>query len=205
MEETTPSTEPDGTEKREVATCPFCQTGVFETDESESCGECRTLYHADCWKENDGCAIYGCTNSAETIKWSDNQIPVSYWGKETKACPSCSQEIVSSALRCKHCGTVFKSAKPTDSDEFGSDRSYEKRKKELKRKATFVFVANAIPILSVLGLLVGGIWTLKNRALIRKLPSINRTLCYLGLTVGVAQILLIAALAFLYTLTNSGN
>jgi len=26
-----------------------------------ACGACGTIYHADCWRYNGGCAVYGCT------------------------------------------------------------------------------------------------------------------------------------------------
>ncbi len=205
MEEDNQISENEASQTTEVGTCPFCQTSILESDASKSCDDCSTLYHLDCWEENEGCAIYGCHSSAETIKWKDHQVPLSYWGKETKSCPNCSGEILASALRCKHCGTVFKSARPADSEEFATDRRYEETKNSLKRKTTWVFIANAIPLLGVIGLLLGGLWTLKNRKLVNKLPGINRTLCYLGLLVGVAQIILFTSLGFIYSLTNSGN
>lgn len=186
----------------EAGHCPFCQTGIFEGEAVVGCKDCHTQYHADCWAENEGCAIYGCQSSADTIKWDDNQIPVSYWGKEHKSCPNCSQEILAAALRCKHCGTVFKSAKPTNSDEFAIDKNYEQEKSKLKRKTAFVFFANAIPLLGILALLIGGIWVIKNRKFIRKLPGVNRTMCHLGLIVGATQVLLFTVLGIIYSLSN---
>ncbi len=204
MEEENHNADRDPQQSKEQI-CPFCQTNILVDDVSKSCDDCSTLYHHDCWEENEGCAIYGCKSSAETIKWSDHQVPLSYWGKETKSCPNCEKEIVASALRCKHCGTVFKSSRPANSEDFASDRHYEEIKNSLKRKTTWVFIANAIPLLGLFGLLLGGLWTLKNRKFINKLPGIHRTLCYLGLLVGVAQIALFTSFGYLYFLTNTGH
>src|SRR5437667_1367878 len=41
------------------ATCGFCLQKVEGI--RTVCPRCRAVYHADCWKANDGrCAVYGC-------------------------------------------------------------------------------------------------------------------------------------------------
>lgn len=40
--------------------CSICQCPV-EADEQTACPQCRQPYHAECWQENQGCAIYGCS------------------------------------------------------------------------------------------------------------------------------------------------
>lgn len=44
-----------------VGVCPYCQTPVAASAQFVTCPACRTPYHPDCWQENRGCAVYGCT------------------------------------------------------------------------------------------------------------------------------------------------
>ncbi|MGH9420553.1 MAG: RING finger protein, partial [Thermoanaerobaculia bacterium] len=39
--------------------CSICMTAVEADDASTSCPACRASYHAGCWTENGGCAVYG--------------------------------------------------------------------------------------------------------------------------------------------------
>lgn len=39
--------------------CPFCREEISRLDET-SCDLCGTLHHVSCWKENGGCAVFGC-------------------------------------------------------------------------------------------------------------------------------------------------
>jgi len=41
-------------------TCPYCRTDI-ESGDDFLCPECNTPHHEDCWKENKGCSIYGCS------------------------------------------------------------------------------------------------------------------------------------------------
>ena len=42
------------------AKCAFCQTTISDSDVSVSCPKCRLEYHEGCWKDNEGCATFGC-------------------------------------------------------------------------------------------------------------------------------------------------
>ena len=44
--------------------CPYCQTGVKES-EAKLCPVCGMPHHAECWQENGGCTVYGCTGRAQ--------------------------------------------------------------------------------------------------------------------------------------------
>ena len=41
--------------------CPYCRSKIAATDLPQVCPACRTPHHADCWKENNGCTVYGCS------------------------------------------------------------------------------------------------------------------------------------------------
>src|SRR5579872_4876548 len=98
--------------------CAICLSPIGPEDEKTVCPSCNAVYHAECWKENGGCAVYGCAQVPAIEKRQAIEIPVSYWGQENKKCPSCGNEILAAAVRCRHCGTVFQSARPQESDEF---------------------------------------------------------------------------------------
>ncbi len=42
--------------------CSICQSPILQGDATAACPECAQIYHAECWRENRGCAAYGCTH-----------------------------------------------------------------------------------------------------------------------------------------------
>ena len=41
--------------------CPYCRSGFEPDEEITHCPACGTPHHADCFAENGGCTIFGCT------------------------------------------------------------------------------------------------------------------------------------------------
>jgi len=41
--------------------CPYCRAEIAPTDRTRVCPACHTPHHADCWKENKGCTVFGCS------------------------------------------------------------------------------------------------------------------------------------------------
>lgn len=41
--------------------CPYCRSGFEAEDAVQLCPACGTPHHADCFAENGGCTIFGCT------------------------------------------------------------------------------------------------------------------------------------------------
>ena len=41
--------------------CPHCRTVIKATAEAVICPECRSAHHRQCWEQNGGCAVPGCT------------------------------------------------------------------------------------------------------------------------------------------------
>ena len=41
--------------------CPYCRSEISHSDRMRVCPACHTPHHADCWKENKGCTVFGCT------------------------------------------------------------------------------------------------------------------------------------------------
>jgi DNA-directed RNA polymerase subunit RPC12/RpoP len=58
-----PTSQPRVTHPRsEVGgTCPYCRAEITPTDRTRVCPACHTPHHADCWKENKGCTVFGCS------------------------------------------------------------------------------------------------------------------------------------------------
>ncbi len=42
-------------------TCPYCRFPLKEGSAIQPCGVCQAIHHADCWRDNGGCAVGGCS------------------------------------------------------------------------------------------------------------------------------------------------
>jgi hypothetical protein len=42
-------------------TCPYCRCPLKQDGELALCPQCRAAHHADCWADNGGCAVLGCS------------------------------------------------------------------------------------------------------------------------------------------------
>ena len=43
--------------------CPYCRTKILAEDGPVVCEGCGTSHHADCYTENGGCTIFGCSKA----------------------------------------------------------------------------------------------------------------------------------------------
>ena len=43
--------------------CPYCRTKIGAEDGSTVCEGCGTAHHSDCYLENGGCTIFGCSKA----------------------------------------------------------------------------------------------------------------------------------------------
>src|SRR5215469_5744756 len=69
--------------------CSICLSPIAQSDSKTACPSCDAAYHAECWTENAGCAVYGCSQAPAVESRRAIEIPVSYWGQEHKNCPQC--------------------------------------------------------------------------------------------------------------------
>lgn len=44
----------------ELSICSICQSPIQRVEATHGCPSCGLLFHEECWKENRGCAAYGC-------------------------------------------------------------------------------------------------------------------------------------------------
>jgi hypothetical protein len=45
------------------AVCPYCRCPLEEGDTRTTCPGCGTPHHADCFAENGGCTVFGCSHA----------------------------------------------------------------------------------------------------------------------------------------------
>jgi predicted RNA-binding Zn-ribbon protein involved in translation (DUF1610 family) len=180
--------------------CAICQSPILPAEKMASCPACRTAYHAECWAENLGCAVYGCSQVPATEARRELEIPAAYWGQEHKPCPSCGASILAAAVRCRACGAVFESARPQSVHEFSRQQDAASRRPGLKRTTVWLFVFSVLPCSAPVAALVGAVWYYSNRGELEGLPALYPTLSRLGLAISIGQTVLAVFAAVLYTL-----
>jgi hypothetical protein len=45
------------------AVCPYCRAKIADDEPSQACEGCGTAHHSDCYEENGGCTIFGCSKA----------------------------------------------------------------------------------------------------------------------------------------------
>jgi hypothetical protein len=50
-----------GASRASLVACGVCQSPIHPGEHTTTCPDCALTFHADCWKENYGCAAYGCS------------------------------------------------------------------------------------------------------------------------------------------------
>lgn len=158
--------------------CGVCQTPVGTDEAIGLCALCETLHHVECWRENGGCAAYGCRAMPETIKNAEAQVPNTYWGQESKVCPGCHQEVKVAALRCRHCGQLFADRNPDG--KIARVRATQ----PLTRTVNWILILAIFPATAPLSLAWGVIFWLWRRDRLRELPQTSRVMLTLGIMVG---------------------
>lgn len=180
--------------------CLICQSTIERNEPKSVCTSCNRPYHIECWEQNKGCAVYGCPMVPTTEPLSELEIPVSYWGKEKKACPSCGEEILAAALRCSHCGAIFSSARPAALEEFQEEQQLKEEKATLQRNVILVFIFNMMIFTAPLGALLGFFWYKSKKKALKSLSNIYRTLAKIGLAVGITQTLLLILFGVIFSI-----
>jgi hypothetical protein len=193
---------PEGVRPEAAARCAICQSPLGPGEAKVACPDCHTEYHAECWDENHGCALYGCAQVPATEGRSAIEVPIAYWGQENKACPVCQKEILAAAVRCRHCGTIFQTARPLASDEFSRSVALKTQSPRLRRIIVWLFVLCIIPFTAPVAAAAGWFWRQSHRDEIQNLPSLYPALLVISLMVGLLQTLAIVLLTVLFALVG---
>ncbi|MEZ6058578.1 MAG: RING finger protein [Planctomycetaceae bacterium] len=134
-------------------TCQICQTAIGSDEGYVNCPKCEQSHHTECWSEIGGCGTYGCTQ-APAIDKSESafRAPLTAWG-DTKTCPSCKEEIKSIALKCRHCGTEFRTIDPMTSSDLKREKQLSKELHGLQKTVIALFIASLFGCIAPLVLL----------------------------------------------------
>jgi hypothetical protein len=64
--------------------CPVCSGAIAVPCNPAVvrwCRDCRTPHHWECWRYNDGCAVYGCDpRSCPLVIQEEELMPLESWG-----------------------------------------------------------------------------------------------------------------------------
>ena len=186
-----------------AALCAICQSPLGEDEELVACPQCDAPYHAECWQENGGCAIYGCSQVPAIEQRSALSIPASFWGKENKTCPKCNASILAAAVRCRHCGATFASAQPEDAGTFQQRATVSAAQPALRKTALWLFIFSLLPFCAPFAAVYILCWYPSHRREIAALPAMHGSLCRLALFISIGQTLLFIVMAVLFATFRS--
>lgn len=140
--------------------CSICHTRVLEHEEVQTCRECGQAYHAECWRDNGGCATYGCPAAPAGEKPILLRHAGAGWGDE-KTCPACGATLPAAMLGCR-CGAIFPWADPITPPEYADWLAKNARRRETRRLLVVLFV---LAILAIPAPIAGGVaaWVARSR------------------------------------------
>ena len=173
------------------AVCAICQSPFGADDAATACPACGAPYHADCWSDNGGCAVYGCRLVPNTEGLKPLEIPPAFWGREDKNCPVCNSLIAAMAVRCRHCGAAIE-ARPEEKTSYERRQARRERAPALRRNAVLMIVLSLIPVVAAPAALLGWLYYRSHRDEIRKLPGSADGLYRIAIGVATAQSIIIA-------------
>lgn len=88
-------------------TCPYCITKLAPDLEAVICPACGTPHHVECWVENEGCCLYGC--SLAPFRTSIVQPPGGPPPAMSPTCRGCGAIVRSGDVYCTSCGRPISS------------------------------------------------------------------------------------------------
>lgn len=100
----------------EPRNCPYCLNPVAPDEDKVRCPKCGVTHHADCWKTNGKCSVYGCDGwAAWSESISDRIAPAAQdavivdeqprrRGLEVTRCIKCGAETKPDEMLCGACG-----------------------------------------------------------------------------------------------------
>jgi hypothetical protein len=181
------------------ATCQICLHALGADEVLHQCPSCKSLYHAECWQELGGCAVYGCPKMVEIKKAED--MEETHWGATEKKCPICVETIPIAATVCPFCNTVFKDKRPLSREELLPERE-DPALHEYRRGATWLFIISLLGCTSPFVLIFGGLWYREHREDIMRAGAQARALSLIGLGICVLYIVVFGISLLVWTVTT---
>lgn len=84
--------------------CAFCASSLpLDGTGIHRCSRCKTPHHIECWKENGGCGVFGCSPAPRNSGGSNLPAARSK-GPDEKFCSECAAVIRAKAVICPSCG-----------------------------------------------------------------------------------------------------
>lgn len=100
--------------------CPYCLSPLSDADNTVKCPICATQHHAECWQENDGCAVKNCEKSTRPrpieievdaephtmlvlSKESVEQVRPKVLRRISNPCMKCGKQLPEGQLYCMEC------------------------------------------------------------------------------------------------------
>lgn len=167
-------------------TCSICMSSIDAAEPAHTCEGCRAKYHEECWSDNGGCAVYGCSQVPKTEGLKAIEIPPAYWGREDKDCPKCGAKIVALAVRCRHCGSEVE-ARPEEKASYDRRAERKARTPVLRRAALLFLIGSLLPVLSLVTLIFAPLYYKQNAENIRRLSGGTDGLFRIAITTAAAQ------------------
>jgi len=180
------------------ASCPICKSPFYHEEAITKCPDCNTAYHRECWEENGGCGIYGCSQVPITEKLTSIEMPASFWGQEDKPCPVCNATIIASAIRCRYCGATFQSARPEDTNEYQEHKAIEQYLPALQKSIIILLIFCIIPFTAPIAAIIGIIWYSSHRKKIKALPRLYSAISNIAIYLGIGQSIFIIIATVLF-------
>ncbi len=92
--------------------CPFCLCPIENNEDKVRCPKCGVAHHAECWRANGSCSVYGCDGWA---LWNDqisSRFTPETYADSVEIDPySNDAEPAHEVVRCIICGTIVKPGK----------------------------------------------------------------------------------------------
>ena len=173
------------------AVCSICLSPFGPDDARTACPACGAPYHADCWSDNGGCAVYGCRLVPTTEGLKPLEVPPAFWGREDKNCPACNALIAAMAVRCRHCGATIE-ARPEEKTVYARRQARRERAPALRRGAVLMIVLSLVPVVAAFAAFGGWLFYRRNADEIRKMPGSADGLYRIAIGVATAQSVIIA-------------
>jgi hypothetical protein len=110
---------------------------------------------------------------------------------------------MAAAVRCRHCGCVFDSARPVESDEFARATALRDRAPQLKRSIIRLFIFCVVPLSAPVAAVVAWMWRHAHDEDLRSLPALYPALLNIGCAMAVTQTAAIVLVAVIFSLAHS--